>query len=283
MSKENLELWDSVEQTDPSFTKDFSGKGGFSGTAINPMYLTKKATEQFGPIGIGWGYEIVEERFDTGAPMGVNADGIELREMVHTILLKLWYKLPGHDERGEVSNYGHTQFVYSTRNSGFRTDSEFGKKSLTDAIGKCLSMIGFSSDVFMGLFDDVDYKEEARLEQSIKNAEESEVEMLEERKKFGEWAEKELKNYEKIPNIAALNLTYKTHLRNVERKCQILKINFHAAREKFDAAFKENEERLGVLGVVCQECGNVSKGSVGAPCKEDGCNGKLVKIEGDKK
>ena len=64
----NTSIWERVQSTDPKFTKNYKGAGGFSGTAINATYLVKKATEQFGPLGSGWGYEIVEERFDAGGP-----------------------------------------------------------------------------------------------------------------------------------------------------------------------------------------------------------------------
>jgi len=58
---DNLKLWRAVEKTDPSLTKNFSRGGGFQGTAINPTSLVMRATEMFGPPGIGWGYEIVKE------------------------------------------------------------------------------------------------------------------------------------------------------------------------------------------------------------------------------
>lgn len=66
MSKSNLEIWNRVHKTDPVFTKEFKGAGGFEGTSINSTYVFERATELWGPCGVGWGYEIIEERFDTG-------------------------------------------------------------------------------------------------------------------------------------------------------------------------------------------------------------------------
>ena len=43
----NTELWDSVEKTDPRFTKKVNQRGGF--TAIGAQYQMRKATESFGP------------------------------------------------------------------------------------------------------------------------------------------------------------------------------------------------------------------------------------------
>ncbi|MDD1149777.1 hypothetical protein M5G25_15895 [Pseudomonas sp. TNT2022 ID357] len=65
----NLALWEEVEKTDPKFTKEYTGPGGFTGTAVNAQYLAKRATEKFGPCGTGWGYDVIEERFDIGGPL----------------------------------------------------------------------------------------------------------------------------------------------------------------------------------------------------------------------
>jgi hypothetical protein len=51
------------------------------------------------------------------------------------------------------------------------TDWEAAKKSLTDAIGKCLQPLGFAADIHMGLFDDAAYVETVRDEVAIAKAE----------------------------------------------------------------------------------------------------------------
>jgi hypothetical protein len=56
----NTRIWDQVNVTDPSATKNFTGMGGFKGTAIKPTYLMRKATEVFGPCGEGWGWTVLE-------------------------------------------------------------------------------------------------------------------------------------------------------------------------------------------------------------------------------
>ena len=52
MAKKNMDLWSSVETTDPEFTTKVNQRGGF--TAIGAQYQIKTATETFGPFGIGW-------------------------------------------------------------------------------------------------------------------------------------------------------------------------------------------------------------------------------------
>ena len=59
----SMELWNAVAVTNPNFVKSFARVGGFSGTAINATYQAQKATETFGPCGIGWGIDILEERY----------------------------------------------------------------------------------------------------------------------------------------------------------------------------------------------------------------------------
>lgn len=157
MSENNLALWQRVEKTDPQYTKPFSRGGGFRGTATNATYLAKKATEIFGPIGIGWGLEILDEAIMEGAPLDAQGN----HEKIHKVRVKLWYRLDG--VRGEVVQFGQTTFVGRNRN-GLFTDEEAPKKSLTDAMSKCLSLLGFSADIHLGRFDDNKYVNDLRQE-----------------------------------------------------------------------------------------------------------------------
>ena len=60
MTSSNLALWETVERTDPKHVKAITGKS-YQGTSPKPHYLVHKATEAFGPCGIGWGFTIVSE------------------------------------------------------------------------------------------------------------------------------------------------------------------------------------------------------------------------------
>lgn len=137
---DNLALWNAVEKTDPKYTKAFNRPGGFSGTAINATYLIRKATEQWGPMGGKWGPIVEDEKYVPGA------DGT----VIH--VLRIRFRHPD----GEFHAYGQTTFVGKNKN-GIFTDEEAPKKSMTDAITKSLAMLGFSADVFLGLYDDNKY------------------------------------------------------------------------------------------------------------------------------
>lgn len=150
---DNTALWQAVEKTDPAYTKQFSRGGGFKGTATNATYLARKATEQFGPCGTGWGVQVIDEEIIEGAPLLL--EGVVVaHERVHKVRARLWYVRDG--VRGEVEQFGQTQMVGKNKN-GFYTDEEAPKKSLTDAMSKCLSLLGFSADIHLGLYDDNKY------------------------------------------------------------------------------------------------------------------------------
>lgn len=166
--KKNRIIWDQVEKTDPFYTKQFSRTGGFRGTATNATYLAMRATEIFGPAGIGWGVEIVDEQIMQGAPIIIDGNPVA-HELIHKVRAKLWYMLDG--QRGEVIQFGQTQFVGRNKN-GLYTDEEASKKSLTDAMTKCLSLLGFAADIHSGRYDDNKYVNDLRAEFDKKRQEE---------------------------------------------------------------------------------------------------------------
>ncbi len=158
MSK--LDLWNSVSKTPPEHTKPITGKS-YSGTSPKPQWLIMKATETFGPCGIGWGFTI-DERVEDGAMI---APGFYHR--MHIAKVKVWYIW--NSQRGEVEHIGGTEFS-GLRSSGKPfTDEDAAKKSVTDALVKALSMIGFAGDIFMGRYDDSKYVQELRDEQREAN------------------------------------------------------------------------------------------------------------------
>ena len=167
MSK-NLELWQSIEQTDPNHTSKITGKS-YQGTSPRPYYLVRKATETFGPCGIGWGFKILEEKLLEGHVI----EG-DTRHIIHMAKVLVWYSWQG--KRGEVEHVGETVFCGKNKN-GLFTDEDAPKKSVTDALVKALSMIGFAGDIFMGRYDDSKYidslRECAHKEEDVKSIDSS--------------------------------------------------------------------------------------------------------------
>lgn len=165
---DNLELWRSVEKTDPAATKQFAGKGGFRGTAISPMYLIKKATEVWGPMGDKWGIRISNSHVFRGAPL-LNKDGVIVgRELLYVVQAYVYYPGPSGG-MGEVPCFGQTILSGQRKGGEFYTDEEAPKKSLTDALTKGLSWLGFAADVHMGRYDDSKYVSQVQKEMASAN------------------------------------------------------------------------------------------------------------------
>ncbi|HCD9614684.1 hypothetical protein ACU62T_07590 [Klebsiella aerogenes] len=194
IGQDNLELWKRVFKTDERFTKAFTQNGG--GTSINGTYLTMLATREFGPKGIGWGVDILEERFDIGAPITrqvkgkdnnaswelvLDGNGNTVNEQHHVVTVRLWYILNG--VRGEETAYGCTPYIYGSK-YGISCDGEATKKSLTDATKKALSGLGFSGDIFMGLYDNLEYRQKNKAEFDLKNASETAEDAVRLRQEF---------------------------------------------------------------------------------------------------
>lgn len=180
-AQDNLMIWRSVMRTDPRYTKSLTGTG-FDGTSINAEYMVMRATELFGPIGSRWGFEILEDRMLPGAPLSEaiyedkkfvstrilrDADGTMLFEQNHSIKIRLWYQTEA--DEGSVYAYGATPYIFKTKH-GIKCDGEAQKKSLTDAIKKGLSLLGFSADVWLGMYDAPEYVAELHTEFGLKNA-----------------------------------------------------------------------------------------------------------------
>ncbi|WP_434676557.1 hypothetical protein [Pseudomonas sp. D3-10] len=215
MSDKNMQIWNRVEKTDTRFTKD-AKVGGQQITSLNGTAMIMKATEVFGPVGIGFGWKVTEERFDKGAEMFVGEGdkraslGFELN---HTVKILFWFKIDG--ERGELEQYGCTPYLYKSK-FGTTTDGEAPKKSLTDAIKKSLSMLGFSADVFLGMFDDRDYVQQRQEEEAIEQAIDKDAEIAKQQQDRLDYIKSVIENLrnaqtpherKKIHDVAVLQLT----------------------------------------------------------------------------
>lgn len=108
-------------------------------TDINPMWRIKRLTEMFGPVGIGWWYEITEKHI-------VNDELTKQKSAFVDILL--FYKDPetGKDSRG-IPGTGGSSFVSQENNGPYLSDECF-KMALTDAISVAAKAIGIGADVY---------------------------------------------------------------------------------------------------------------------------------------
>ena len=146
---DNMDLWNQVCETNPADTKS-ARLSGRNVTAIDPQKQRKRATELFGPFGMGWGVEKIHYSYhDVGS--GVT---------VLTYSATLWYNWRGKLCYLPIAS--QCKAAYTSSGGKFIVDDESLKKASTDALTKGLSALGFNSDVFEGKFDDNKYVAEMR-------------------------------------------------------------------------------------------------------------------------
>ena len=132
---ENMKVYDAVRTVPITAKKDIKG-GRMSGkTDINPMWRIKSLTEQFGMCGIGWKYEILEERLE---PAG--------EQVAAFVKINLYVKVDGSWSDG-IPGTGGNMFVTKER-SGLHVSDECFKMALTDAISVACKALGFGADVY---------------------------------------------------------------------------------------------------------------------------------------
>lgn len=217
MSDKNLAIWSQVEKTDTRYTKK-ADVNGQKITSLNGTAMIMKATEIFGPAGIGFGWKVIEERFDDGMEIFVGEG--EKRSSLgftknHTVRILFWFMLDG--QRGEIEGYGCTNAVYKSK-YGMSTDGEAPKKSLTDAIKKCLSALGFSADVFLGMHDDSVYLDQLEKELALERADDKDAEKLRQKQERLEWLNSAVETIGKAVTAHELKLLNVKYIREATRR-----------------------------------------------------------------
>lgn len=198
---DNKALWNSVSKTDPRAVKPITGKT-YKGNSPKPFWLIERATEAFGPVGIGWGVDVKSERFER---MGEH-------DVLHVAVVSVWYVLDGKRTQ-TFDQMGGTKAAYMSSKGTLIVDEDAGKKSVTDGMVKCLSMIGFAGDIFSGRWDDSKYVEETAAEFIAKDKAEAEAQRLQAR---AEWMEVQALELESCDNINELGSIWKEIARVVK-------------------------------------------------------------------
>jgi hypothetical protein len=140
--------WDALKTTDPRHTKKVEFGRKF--TSIDAQWQIMRMTEQFGPVGQGWGYEVHHA-----------VQPLDDKHVLSIADVVVWWK----EEAGNGARYRYgpvrgMSFLMDINRSGQVVyDDDAGKKATTDALTKGLSHLGVSADVFLGLFDDNKYVE----------------------------------------------------------------------------------------------------------------------------
>lgn len=234
MSSENLNLWKLVEKTDTKHTKQ-AKKGQYQFTAIAPMSQFKKATEVFGVQGMKWGVKVGSEIFSEttiGETILINYDAI------------MFFEFNG--EKGELPIHACEKLAYKTNgaNGYLKVDEEARKKVVTNAKTKGLSELGFNADVFMGMFDDIEYVETRKAEGELEAAENKEKFNKE---KYGEIKQTVLdavKTFDQLPTVKSLDNLYQKTLSKVRSKLNAYKFNPQAFDDTLTNAYNKRKAEL---------------------------------------
>lgn len=132
----NLELYNSVRSVPKEALKEIQG-GKLKGKSdINPMWRIKTLTEQFGPCGIGWYYDITNQWLEQGS------NG----EVAGFCNINLYVKI-GEEWSKPIPGTGGSSFVAKTKN-GLEISDEVYKMALTDAISVACKALGVGADVY---------------------------------------------------------------------------------------------------------------------------------------
>lgn len=162
----NKALWVRAFTTDPRAVKPITGKQ-YRGNSPKQYWIVERLTDEFGPCGTGWGFTILNERFERFGDT----------ESLHIAVVRFWYELDG--KRGEFEQVGQTRSSYVTSKGVFMVDEDAPKKSVTDALVKCASYLGFAGDIFSGMWDDSKYVQQADAEWREREAAQQRAEWLE--------------------------------------------------------------------------------------------------------
>jgi len=131
----NMEIWDKLSKTDPKYLKPVSfGSRSFS--AIDPQYQVMKMTEQFGPIGQGWGWDSRTEIVSVS-----NGDSAVIAHVT------VWHT----DRANSFGAFTGCRKFFDAAKSRMAEDAP--KMAVTDGLTKALSHIGCDADVFLGKMD----------------------------------------------------------------------------------------------------------------------------------
>ena len=161
---DNLKLWESVEKTNPNYTRKANVKGNQI-TSIAPQYQIKNATEKFGNYGEKWGFRDINIDYTL-----VPVNGL--------IFWSATFFYPN-------GIFPATNSISIWRDGAMtKPDDQFAKKVETDTLTKCLSKLGFNADIFLGKFDNDRYLEEVKKEfNPVKKITQQELDSLKEKVK----------------------------------------------------------------------------------------------------
>jgi len=142
----SLELWNKLSRPPKEALKQITG-GRLNGKSdINPQWRMKAITEQFGPCGIGWKYEIVKMwREDASAG-----------EVFAFVQVAVHVK-DGEKWSDAIPGIGGSMLVAKEKSGLYNSDEGY-KMATTDALSVAFKALGVAAEIYMGNWDGSKYK-----------------------------------------------------------------------------------------------------------------------------
>jgi hypothetical protein len=144
---DNLHLWQQLERP-PKWALKEIREGRLKGKSdINPQWRYRAMTEIFGPVGVGWRYEIVRLWSDDGANGAIIASA-------H---VNLYVKIDG-EWSAPIPGVGGSQLVKKETKQDYTNDEGF-KMATTDALSVAMKALGVAAAVYQGQWDGSKYRD----------------------------------------------------------------------------------------------------------------------------
>lgn len=131
-----LDLYNKVRAVPQEAKKTITAGRLKNMTDINPMWRIKCLTEQFGPCGLGWSYEITQQWIEEGSE----------NQKVAFTNINLYVKFENEWSR-PIPGTGGSSFI-NKESKGLYTSDECFKMALTDAISVACKSLGIGADVY---------------------------------------------------------------------------------------------------------------------------------------
>lgn len=132
----NLDIYNALATVPPEAKREIQAGRLRGKTDINPMWRIKALTQQFGPCGIGWKYDITRQWTETGAK----------DEVAAFCNINLYVKVDGEWSEA-IPGTGGSAFIANEKN-GLYTSDECYKMALTDALSVACKALGVAASVY---------------------------------------------------------------------------------------------------------------------------------------
>lgn len=157
----NKDIWNALKQPPATALKEIQGGRLRGMTDVSPQWRYETMTEQFGPVGVGWRYEIIR----TWSELAPDNQRFAFAE------ISLFFK-NGETWSEAIPGTGGSLLVANEK-GGLHANDEAYKMAVTDALSVAMKMLGVAADVYAGRWDGAKYTTAESLPSATSKAPES--------------------------------------------------------------------------------------------------------------